>query len=161
MKRILIRIGSVFAVKLDDNSTRYFQYVANDTTQLNSEVISVFKRTYHFGESPDLNDVVAGDIDFFAHVVIRWGVQAKLWEKVGDIARVGKVDISFRDSHDYGDPNVRKSTRWIVWKINTPFIEVGELSIDHQSAEIGIVVTPTDIIDRIKTGKYDFAYPEY
>lgn len=44
MKRVLTKIGDVFEVKIDETSKKYFQYIANDMTQLNSDVIRGFKK---------------------------------------------------------------------------------------------------------------------
>lgn len=37
-------------------------------------------------------------------------------------------------------------------------IKVGDLKGENRKANIGLVVTPYNIVDRIKTGKYQFAY---
>jgi hypothetical protein len=42
-KRTVSTIGDVFSVPLGDGHKKYFQYVANDVTQLNSDVIRAFK----------------------------------------------------------------------------------------------------------------------
>ena len=41
-KRIVTKIGYVFCVEIDNKYKCFFQYVANDMTQLNSSVIRVF-----------------------------------------------------------------------------------------------------------------------
>lgn len=43
-KRIVTQIGDIFIVYLDSTTKKYFQYVANDETMLNSSVIRVFKK---------------------------------------------------------------------------------------------------------------------
>lgn len=40
------KIGDIFCVKLDNNRKKHLQYVASDLTQLNSDVIRVFKIVY-------------------------------------------------------------------------------------------------------------------
>jgi len=46
-KRILnTRVGDVFCVYIDETSKKYLQYIANDLTQLNSDVIRAFKTKY-------------------------------------------------------------------------------------------------------------------
>lgn len=60
MKHGNTKIGDVFSVKLDDNKKKYFQLVeisehqrkyfqnvSNDLIQLNSDVVSAFKRGLH------------------------------------------------------------------------------------------------------------------
>lgn len=46
VKRIVTKIGDIFCVKTDRGCIAYFQYIANDMTQLNSSVIRVFKKRY-------------------------------------------------------------------------------------------------------------------
>ena len=41
------------------------------------------------------------------------------------------------------------------------FTYVGELEGENRKAEIGVVVNPFDIVKRIKTGYYDFVYPQF
>ena len=43
-KRIVTKIGDIFQIKVDDIHAKYFQYIANDKTELNSDVIRVFKK---------------------------------------------------------------------------------------------------------------------
>jgi hypothetical protein len=160
-KRIHTRVGDVFAVPLGDGSKKYFQYVANDLTQLNSSVIRAFKKTYPIEAKPDLQDVVRDDVDFHAHVVIRWGIEMYLWEKVGNVSYDDKLGVLFRNSTDYGDPKIKTSYNWQVWRINEGFRAVGRLEGNYQKAEIGIVVTAQDIVHRMRTGKYNFAFPGY
>lgn len=54
MARIVTKIGDVFSVTLDDTTKKYFLYVANDLSQLNSSVIKVFKNKYELDAKPDL-----------------------------------------------------------------------------------------------------------
>lgn len=48
-----------------------------------------------------------------------------------------------------------------MWHINEKFTRVGKLTGKNREAEIGIVVTPDDVVDRVKTGKYNFFYPDF
>ena len=71
------------------------------------------------------------------------------------------MDVLFRDSDDYGNPQIKVSHAWYVWRINEEFKFIGELAKKYQHAEIGIVMTPDDIIHRMRNGVYDGFYPEY
>jgi hypothetical protein len=155
------KIGDVFSVKLDDNRKKYFQYVANDLTQLNSDVIRAFKKTYSINASPDLSEVVTDEVDFYAHCITKWGIQLGFWERVGNIPNVGKVEVVFRSSEDSGTPEVKVSNNWWVWKINEEQKRVGKLRGENQKAEIGAVIPPDSIVHRMQTGKYDFVYPDF
>jgi hypothetical protein len=44
-KRIVIKFGDIFVIKFDEYQ-KYFQYIANDMTMLNSRVIRTFKKNY-------------------------------------------------------------------------------------------------------------------
>lgn len=161
MARVYTKIGDVFAVKLDDGSRKFFQLIAYDRTQLTSDVIRAFKQRYPINEKPNLAEIVSGEVEFYAHCTTSLGVKMDLWEKVGSIKEIGETKhILFRDSDDYGD-KVDVSYRWIVWRINEKVVKVGKLKGENRKAEIGVVVNPEGIVDRIKTGKYNFRYPGF
>ena len=74
IKRIRTKIGDVFCVKVSESEKRYFQLIAYDLTQLNSDVIRVFKKAYDMESNPLLSDVINDDIDFYAHCVTKFGL---------------------------------------------------------------------------------------
>jgi hypothetical protein len=167
-KRIRTTIGDIFSAKIDENKKKYFQYITSDLTCLNSSVIRAFKTVYPIDAAPSMTEIVKDEVHFYAHCVLRWGLQMNLWEKVGNITDIGTLNhILFRDTNDYGlkkigEEPIKISDRWYVWHINdTDFTHVGKLKGEHRKAEIGIVVNPYDIICRMKIGKYDFFYPDY
>ena len=168
IKRIRTKIGDVFCVKVSESEKRYFRLIAYDLTQLNSDVIRVFKKAYDMESNPLLSDVINDDIDFYAHCVTKFGLKFSLWDKVGYITDVGDISrILFKGTVDYGinkpgDEPIKVSHNWYVWHINDDvFTDVGELKGEYRKADIGLVVNPYDIVDRIKTGKYQFAYPDF
>ena len=165
-KRVITKIGDVFIVNIG-KTQKYFQYIANDLTMMNSSVIRVFKKEYPKGHSPSLIDIISDDIDFYAHVVLRWGIQSGLWEKVGHIQDVGQIDnILFRCSKDYGvganGKHIEISSRWEVWRINDEEMHyVGKLKGKNRNADIGDIIPPYLIVDRMKNGMYSFYYPKF
>lgn len=166
MVRVYTKIGDVFSVKINENSKKYFQLIAYDLTQLNSDVIRAFKETYPINSSPDLSEVVNDEVEFYAHCITKLGVKMDLWEKVGNNKDIGKTGhILFRNTDDYGlrvdGELVRISQRWYVWRINGDFVDVGKLRGENRKADIGVIVTPNAILDRIATGKYNFVYPDF
>src|SRR5205085_1472171 len=124
-------------VAMDASSRRFFQYVADDSTQLHSNVIRVFRETYDAASEVDLARITSGTIDFHVHVLLPIGVKEKSWKKIGHAPPPAKLDIIFRSSEDYGDPTVKISKKWYVWNVNGPHETVGELRPKYQSAEIG------------------------
>lgn len=165
MARVVTKIGDVFCVKLDDRNKQFFQYVANDLSQLNSDVIRAFIKIYPIDKNPDLSEVIKDEIAFYAHCVTSLGIKLGVWEKAGKAAIEGKLDVLFRDTNDcghkLGDEPVKVSDKWYVWKINEKFERVGKLEGENIKAEIGVIVNPFDIVHRMRTGEYGFVYPGY
>ena len=167
MKKLYTKIGDIFCVKIDANSKKYFQLIAFDLTQLNSDVIRAFKTVYSLNVHPDYSQITSDEIDFYAHCVTKWGVKMELWEKIGNSVEIGKLDrILFRGASDYGirkgkEP-VRVSDKWYVWRIGDKnFTHVGRLEGEYRKAEIGLVMNPRDIVDRMTTGEYRGPYPTF
>jgi hypothetical protein len=163
--RVSTKIGDVFSVKIDEKTKKYFQLIAFDLTQLNSDVIRGFKRTYAIGDTPDLAEVINDEVVFYAHFVTKIGVKMKIWEKVGNVNDVGKLDdILFRGSNDYGSKPGQNfvSENWYVWKINDErFTKVGKLTGAYQNAFIGIVFDPLSIVELFKGSKCPLYYPDF
>jgi len=161
MKRVYIKKGDIFSVTIDEKHVKFFQYIADDLEQLNSAIIRVFKRVYSKADVLDLNDVVKGEVEFFTHTFVRNGVKHSYWQKVGKASEIGVCDIFFRGSGDSGNPKIKISEDWYVWKINQPSVHIGKLEGEYQKAEIGVVIPPDSIVHRMKTGKHDFVYPSF
>ena len=70
----------------------------------------------------------------------------RVYTKIGDV---------FSVELDYGS---KKYFQLIAYD---QFTYVGELEGENRKAEIGVVVNPFDIVQRIKTGYYDFVYPQF
>lgn len=153
------KIGDIFVVKLDNDKKKYFQLIAFDLTQLNSDVIRSFKKVYPLEADIDLLEIVNGEVEFYAHCVTKFGLKINLWEKVGNIRELGNINILFRSSGDH--PKIDISNNWWVWKVNEPQQYVGKLEGENVYAEIGSIIPPDSIIHRIKMGKYDFVYPDF
>ena len=167
MKRTIIKRGDVFSVQVSNTKKKYFQYIINDLVQLNSDVIRAFKEEYDVNSQPDISEITNGEIDFYAHCVVKFGIKLSYWKKYGNSSNVGNFeDVAFRTSTDYGrktgEEPILVSENWRVWRINDDsFTYIGKLRGEYKDAEIGIVVTPKDILQRLKYGKYDFFYPTY
>ena len=95
-KRIITKIGDIFCAPLDGKTKKCFQYITNDISQLDSSVIRVFKTSYTLGSTLDIDTIVNDKVDFYSHVVLRWGIEANLWHKVGSHMYIEKEDIFFR-----------------------------------------------------------------
>ncbi len=160
MARTNTKIGDIFSVNIDGSNKKYFQYIVNDLTQLNSDVIRTFKKVYSINANPSLSEIVNGEVEFYAHCITKLGLKMGYWEKIGNTANLGEFDdILFRTSED--DPQTKISLNWWVWKINEEQRRVGKLERRYQKAEVGSVIPPDSLVHRMQTGKYDFVYPDY
>lgn len=153
--------NDIYRINIENNKCKYFHYIDVDDTQLGSHVIRVFKSTYNMNDEIDVNQIINDEIDFHAHVVIHWGIKMGLWKKYGRVKGKYEVKTLFRQSADYGNPEIKYSNEWSVWRINEDLQYVGKLEGENRKAEIGIVVAPHNIYDRVKTGKYNFSYPKF
>lgn len=167
MKRVIVKKGDVFFVKIDDKSKRYFQYITNDLKQLNSDVIRVFKTIYPLEVNPDLSEIIKDEIFLYVHCVVKLGVKLGFWKRVGTIIDIGTFEhILFRDTNDYGTVKgkepIKISNNWYVWRINDLVSEkVGKLEGEYRKAEIGMIINPLGIIELLKGNKYPINYPAF
>ena len=143
-KRVVTKVGDVFCANIDGKYKRYLQYIVSDLTQLNSDVVRVFK----------------DEVEFYAHCVVSGGVKRGLWEKVGKCADVGDVEnIIFKRKGDYTRPDIQND--WSVWRINKDFLYVGILEGEFKHSYIGLVFTPEDVFYKMKNGVYDCFAAKY
>ncbi|MCF8448640.1 MAG: immunity 26/phosphotriesterase HocA family protein [Taibaiella sp.] len=167
MQRTNTKIGDVFAVNINDQQKKFMQYITSDLTQLNSDVIRAFKTIYPIYTNPSLQEIVSAEVEFYAHCITKLGIKMGYWDKIGNTSELGgTAHVLFRDTNDYGrklgEESIKVSEKWHIWHINDyDFTKVGKLVGDQKKAEIGVVVTPDDIVTRMKTGKYDFIYPSF
>ncbi|MGE3467285.1 MAG: hypothetical protein AB7J13_10160 [Pyrinomonadaceae bacterium] len=165
-RRVVTKIGDIFSVQTGEKTKKHFQLIACDRTQLNSDVIRAFKTTYPFDQEVDLSKIVSDEVDFYAHCITKWGVKLGYWDKVGRSDNVGSLDhILFRGTQDYGHKDgeepIRVSNSWYVWRINEPFRDIGKLTGINRNAEIGVVMDPISIVNRIQKGEYGGFYPDF
>lgn len=158
-KRIVTKIGNIFCVEIANQYKCYFQYVANDLTELNSSVIRVFKKRYPIDSSPSMEEIVKDDVYFYVHTILSIGIKEGAWYKVGTCKEIGDVEhIYFRFYSDvnYGGTGKTKSNTWTVWKINEPMIFIGEMRDEYKDYNLGIIFTYSDIVSKIATGDFGF-----
>jgi hypothetical protein len=165
-KKTNTKIGDIFSVQINEESRKFFQLIAFDSTQLNSDVIRVFKTEYPINLEADSGDITSDEVEFYAHCVTRLGIKLEYWEKYANSPDIGRTEhILFRNTNDVGlkPGEYMISNNWHIWKINDQnFTSVGKLSSEYQKAEIGLVINPASIVYRIKNGEYNFPfYPGY
>jgi len=128
---------------------------------LDSTVVRIFSGAYEKNKAPSVEDVVSSKIEFYAHVFLNACVKFGPWKKVGTAPYPDKIKVNFRASWDDGDPEVKVSHRWYVWRINETFIDIGTLTPEYHDAEIGCVLPPQVIAQRMQTGTFGMNYPSF
>ena len=99
----MVRIGDIFEAGFGDGKKKYFQVIASDPAQLNSDVIRVFSTAYSIESKLEREEIVQEPVEFYAHCIVKWGVKFGLWVKVGHSINTGTLDhILFRSTNDFG-----------------------------------------------------------
>lgn len=129
---------------------------------LNSSVIRVFKKYYPLDANPKIEQIVSDDVAYYAHTVLRAGIQFNAWYKVGTSKIIDEETVA---NVIFGYPNIIKDNpleNWGIWKINTDFLLVGKLPKEYWDIlEPGGVETYVEIISRIKFDYYRYTRVEY
>ena len=171
-KRIVTKIGDIFCVEFPDNTKGYFQYIAKDMTQLNSSVIRAFYTHYPIGQDVNIENIVKDKVDFYAHTVLRAGIDFDTWYKIGksdDIGQEELTNILFARAHrfrgDLSKPYIQEVNpleNWKIWRIGQDVIKVGILNPDLAKVVYSGPVFPYfEIVQRMYTGYYNNTDPEY
>ena len=158
-KRIVTRVGDIFCIELKKQKV-FFQFIAVDSSELNSATIRVFQKKYSQDYVFDAEEVINDEVMFYAHTCLQPGLKQGIWTKVGKSKEVGDLEnVSFRRTSDW-TPQCLKSYRWWVGGINKDYIMVGELTEEYKNkTHIGWVVPPTDIVEKIEFGEYQGLIP--
>ena len=137
VKRIVTRIGDIFCAEIDCEYKCYFQYIEKDLSQLNSSVIRVFKRRYPIEYSPIIEEIVIDDILFYAHTVLRAGIDYNAWYKAGKSKELGLDRLNdvlwgivhihklFLKDHLPQIDKAKPLENWTIWYTNYKTVDIG------------------------------------
>ncbi|MDC8098671.1 hypothetical protein [Chryseobacterium rhizosphaerae] len=166
-KRLKTKIGDIFSIPINENEKRYMQLIAYDLTQLNSDVVRIFKKKYSLQESPIVTKILQDDIYTYVHCSTDIGLKMDMWQKEENSHEIGDIEsIIFRDTNDYGynegqDP-IKISNNWSVWRINAKdFKYIGKLNGIYKNSYMGLVINPIGIVEIAKGNKYPPNYPDF
>lgn len=147
--------GDIFKVKISDDDVRYLQYVANDINLMNGNMVRVFKRRYTENDTPSPDEIVDDEIDFYCHVVLKWGVERGFWTKYGNSKDVGDLKKVFFKSYTE-ELSPAYPAFWSIWTIYK-YTERKKLPKRFKDAYWGIIFQPATIVHKMKTGRfYDY-----
>ncbi len=166
-KRIITKIGDVFCVEIDGEYKCFFQFIGKDIEQLNSSIIRVFKTRYPIEYKPVIKDIVKDEILFYAHTILKFGVEFEAWYKVGKSNELGLNNLNkiiwgtvfqYKNHFNYGTHIIKEINpleNWTIWEVNNKSINVGILPKKYYDLiENGIVISYSSILERIKYGYY-------
>lgn len=164
-KRIVTKIGDVFCAEFEDGTKGYFQYIANDRVQMNSSVIRAFKTHYPIDAEVKIDDIVKDEVSFYAHTILKAGIQLDFWHKVGKSKDIGGEEINgvvfgyiLGDVYDLEDINKYEDIfkSWVIWRItDNRWTKVGALPKEYCSTlELGGIWNALSIKDKMRTGYY-------
>lgn len=156
-----MKIGDLFLMEAPTGERVCFQFLGKDAEQLNSDVIRVFEPSCYREGSISVSDCSDWNAAFHAHVFINVGNRKKLWRKIGNSPVDELKEVLFRISGDYGNPEITVSRDWAGWSFGSSMIDLGPLEGKWRDAEIGVVVTPEDVLERAMTGSYSFVHPGF
>ena len=169
-KSVVTKIGDVFCVELDNNTKGFFQFIAIDSTCMNSSVIRVFMKRYPVDKEVSIEDIVSDKVDFYTHTILRAGIDNNTWCKVGKSQDIGENDmqkIYFGLAHEFKHENfklipVDPMSNWNIWQINACHIFVGSLPKElHGHVEDGSVMPFHLIKARMISGYYPVSLKIY
>lgn len=169
-KRIITKIGDVFCVEFDNGTKGYFQYIANDLTQLNSSVIRAFKTHYPINQELSIDDIVKDEVAFYAHTILRPGIAENAWYKVGKSLNLGTDELEHvfwgysKGNIDFGhnERPIDPLKNWVIWQVNKECNHIGELPKKyHDIVEYGPVMPYICITERMERGYYRDTTYEY
>lgn len=152
--------GKLFSVNTP-NGLRFFQYLGDDSSQLNSNLIAVFNGTFQAMEDASPAAIKASGVAFYAHVLLKLGLKLDVWKPHLEAEVISYGDVWFRGSPDYGNPAIKETSTWWLWRANQKRITIHGRSDDLVNSHVGVVVTPSAIVDRMESGVYAFFYPMY
>lgn len=175
-KRVVTRIGDIFCVEFGNGFKGYFQYVAKDIEQLNSSVIRVFDTHYKYDYEPTLSEIVCDKVAFYAHTVLRSGIELSNWCKIGNSNEIDLANLEriyFGTAHEiiFNLPDgsfvnegvkVNPLENWRIWHINQQVEMIGKLPVEYLDlVEPGSVKPYKEIRTRMQLGYYKYTSPIY
>ncbi len=159
MKRIKLEVGDIFEVSLPNKMYTYFQYVGDDSTLMNSNVIRVFEYQKEENEKLVFDNILKSKILYYTHCMVKIGAtKYNIWKKIGNVS----LEINYNPPffREHGDSGVKKSYTWYVWQVNNQTVRIGELTNEYINYNRGGVFHPLDVKEWIETGKNRFYLPE-
>ncbi|MDE6872081.1 MAG: hypothetical protein K2J62_08200 [Bacteroidales bacterium] len=149
--RVYKRINDIYEVELPD-CKRYFQFLQSDSSMLGGNVIAIFNNKYDKFESPSLDDIAKGAVEYYCHTNINLGVKLGLWKKYGNAPACSDLsDIYFKN---YVDEELIGLKCWRVWRVNEEFMFFNELPARFKHSYSTLLFSPKSVYHKLKYGNF-------
>lgn len=147
------RIGDIYEV-VDGSLIGLLHHVANDSTLPGSDVVNVIAPIP--GAWADSFESLP--VLFRAHVFLRAGETLNLWRKAGreDVPEQPKQRWCTVPPQDLG---LAASNNWRIWMTGEPMAPA-RTNGDLEGTELGYVMSPPQIVHRIRHGRYTHDLPK-
>lgn len=145
------KIGDVLECKLNNDLKCYIQYVASDISQLNCDVIRVFKKVYNVSDPPSLTSILKDEVLFYSHCDTIAGIREGIWSLFGKSSDVGDIStVSFRTPLNPKDMDDPSSCGWVVWNVNENRVIIDNLTREQESYSLGYVFPVKFVFQKIR-----------
>lgn len=152
-------MGDVYELPALGEARFFMQHVADDSSQLGSNVVQVFHGTSAHSEEA-LSKLSTLEPHFFVHVFLQAGEALEVWRKVGR-SSLPPISLPLWCACAASDMRLARSDRWRVWRTGNEPESVGGTSPLLRSAEIGLAMSPLLVVERAHTGSWSFVYPNF
>ena len=150
----MVKVGEVYSTSQNSDQLYVLQFVTRDTTQLNSDVVAIWKMSTETWQSYSCDTLPEPDL--FLHTTVLAGIRQSLWHKIGNAEIVDFHKVKFKsdaqDSLDVDDSDERESRIWHVWKIGKKWKTVKKALFDDESIYPGAAFPPETVDYIVKHG---------
>ena len=143
------KVGDIFEFVINSDEKRYLQYIISDMSQLNSDVVRVFKRKYPLTEKPSLQIILEDDILCYFHCDSKAGIIKNKWSLYGNDPNVGVIkNVFFRTPLNPKNMHDPTTVGWIVWPINGEKKYIELLNNEQKLYGLGYIF-PVDLVHQL------------
>ena len=111
-------------------------------------------------ETPSIDEIVHGEVAFYAHTILRRGIVDGIWEKIGKSNTIDKEQadaIFYTNVLDLSclppklQPQDDSPIKWRTWQINQEALYYNFLPQEIlDRTEIGTIIANSSILDRFE-----------
>lgn len=154
------KVGDIFEFVINSEEKRYLQYVISDMSQLNSDVVRVFKKKYPISSTPSLDTITNDNILFYTHCDTKTGIKKDIWKLYGNSQEVGITDdIYFRCPETTTNKWNPDAPNWFIWNCNEDAFFVRKLTKEQKQLPLGGVY-PVDFVRLLILNEDCNSFPE-